>query len=57
MDIINSLSADGPICEAPLSFGNVTIIVIISCVLGVLWAAYNFILVRKIDVEKGIDGE
>lgn len=56
MDIINNLTAGAPICEAPLSFGNVTLIVIICCVLGVLWAAYNFMLVRKIDVEKGIDG-
>jgi hypothetical protein len=56
MDIIDSITADGPICEAPLSFGNVTLIVIICCVLGILWAAFNFVLVRKIDVEKGIDG-
>lgn len=54
--IINSVSATPVNCEAPLDFGNVILIVVIACVLGILWAAYNFFLVRKIDVEKGIDG-
>ena len=57
MDIIQQLAVDDSTCEAPLSFGAVIIIVIISCALGLIWAAYNFFLVRKIDVERGEDGE
>jgi hypothetical protein len=57
MDILSQLSADAPVCEPPFTFGTVTIVVIISCVLGLLWAAFNFMSVRKIDVERGEDGE
>jgi hypothetical protein len=57
MDYLAQLSEGTPSCEAPFTFGSVTIFVIISCVLGLLWAAFNFMLVRKIDVEKDEDGE
>ena len=57
MDIVQQLAVDDSTCEAPLDFGTVTIIVIISCALGLIWAAYNFFLVRKINVERGEDGE
>jgi len=33
------------------------IVVCVCCVLGLLWAAYNVVLVRKINVEQGSDGE
>ena len=57
MDYLAQLSEGAPSCEATLSFGSVTILVIISCVLGLVWAAFNFMSVRKIDVERGEDGE
>jgi len=57
MDFVVQLSDATSSCEAPFSFGTVTIFVIISCVLGLVWAAFNFMSVRKIDVERGEDGE
>lgn len=58
MDTVQSLLAEGNLnCEAPLSFGTVTILVIISCGLGLLWAGFNFMSVKKIDVAKEDDGE
>jgi hypothetical protein len=39
-----------------MSFGATTGLVIASCVLGLVWAAYNFWSVKKIDVERGEDG-
>jgi len=57
MNYLGQLSEGTPSCEAPLTFGSVTVVVIISCVLGLLWAAFNFMSVKKIDVEKGDDGE
>jgi hypothetical protein len=56
MDIVTQLTADVEACQAPLSFGSVTIIVIVSCVLGLAWAAVNFMSVKKINVETGEDG-
>lgn len=52
-----SLLADVEGCAAPLSFTGVIALVIISCVLGLLWSAYNILLVNKINVETGYDGE
>ena len=53
MDIAQHLSADADTCEPSLSFGGVVIVVIISCILGLVWAAYNFLLVKRINVERG----
>ena len=44
-------------CRAPLNFSLQWIIIIVCCVLGLLWAAYNIWLVLKIDVKKGITGD
>lgn len=57
MDTLWNLAAGQDGCQAPLDFGTVTLLVIIFCVLGLLWALYNVILVNKIDVAKGEDGE
>lgn len=57
MDYLAQLSDGTPSCEPSLSFGSVTILVIISCVLGLVWAAFNFMSVRKINVQGGEDGE
>ena len=57
MDYLPLLSDATPVCEPPLSFGSVIILVIISCVLGLLWAAFNFMSVKKINVESDQDAE
>jgi hypothetical protein len=57
MDFVTQLSDATSSCEAPFTFGTVTIFVIISCALGLVWAAFNFMSVKKIDVERGEDGE
>jgi hypothetical protein len=57
MDYLAQLSEAAPVCEPPLSFGSVTILVIISCVLGLLWAAFNFMSVKKINVESDKDDD
>lgn len=46
-------------CESPLTFDTITLIIIICAVLGLLWAGYNFIMVRRIDIEAEVedDGE
>jgi hypothetical protein len=44
-------------CRAPLDFSLQWIIIIVCCVLGLIWAAYNFWLVIQIDVRKGITGD
>lgn len=51
VDVVNTA------CRAPLDFGWQWIIIIICCVLGLLWAAYNIWLVLQIDVRKGITGD
>lgn len=44
-------------CESPLSFDTITLIIIICAVLGLLWAGYNFIMVRRIDIEAEVEDE
>ena len=50
LDTVNSA------CRAPLSFTYEYIIIIVCCVLGLIWAVYNMLLVLKIDVSKGKTG-
>ena len=58
MDIVtNAVEKVPEDCYAPLDFGTCSIIVIACCVLGLIWAVINVILVKKIDVERGSDGE
>ncbi len=57
MESLPSLLIEGQEgCTAPLDFTSVIIVVIVSCVLGLLWSLYNVILVNKIDVRAGNDG-
>ena len=51
------IEAFNTVCRAPLSFAWQWIIIIVCCVLGLLWAAYNIMLVLQIDVRKGITGD
>lgn len=58
MDTIVSVLADSQEgCVAPFSFSAVIGVVIAACVLGLLWSGYNVLLVNKIDVQSGFDGE
>ncbi len=57
METLPSLLIEGQEgCTAPLDFTSVIIVVIVSCVLGLIWALYNVILVNRIDVRRGYDG-
>lgn len=56
MDTLLQAASDAQ-CQAPMTFGAVTAVVIVCCVLGLLWALVNVYQVSKIDVEKGEDGE
>ncbi len=44
-------------CRAPVTFTWQWIIIIVCCVLGLIWAAYNIWLVLKINVREGITGD
>lgn len=48
-----------PVCLPPLSYDNITIIAIVSSALGLIWAAYNFLMLRRIDLEREneVEGE
>ena len=46
-----------PICTPPLLFNMVTPLIGVCCLLGLIWAFYNFKLVKKIDVSLGVDSE
>lgn len=43
--------------DSPLSLGGVIVIVIVSCVLGLIWAFFNYLGVKKIDLQHGQQGE
>jgi hypothetical protein len=59
MDINSIVSAarNSPECTGSLDMGSTVLVVVLCCVLGIAWAIFNFIQVKKIDVEKGFDGE
>lgn len=38
-------------CQSALSYNNSNIIIFVCCGLSLLWAIYNFLMVRKIDLE------
>jgi len=44
-------------CQAPLSFTWQWIIIIACCIFGLLWAAYNIMLVLQVNVREGITGD
>jgi hypothetical protein len=59
MDIntIVSASRNAAECQGSLDMGSTVLLVVVCCALGIVWAVFNFIQVKKIDVEKGFDGE
>ena len=53
MESLNKLYAADPsssACYGALTFSSTVVIIIISCVLGIAWAIFNFLQVRKINV-------
>lgn len=46
--LVNDTTADA--CHSVLNMTGVIVIVVLSCVVGISWAVFNFILVRRIDV-------
>ena len=49
-DLIALLSPDSPDCWGAFDYTATIIVIIISCVLGIAWAVFNFIQVRKVNV-------
>lgn len=49
--------ADAADYNSPLGLGGVIVIVIVSCVLGLVWAFFNYLGVKKIDLQHGQQGE
>jgi hypothetical protein len=50
----NAVFSDSAECYGSFSYSTSIIVIILSCVLGIVWAAINFIQVRSINVnEKG----
>jgi hypothetical protein len=43
--------------DAPLNMTGVILIVIVSCVVGLVWAFVSYLGVKKIDVKNGQQGE
>jgi hypothetical protein len=37
-------------CQSALSYDNSNIIIIVCCALSLIWAIYNFLMVRRIDL-------
>lgn len=54
---VAGLTVDPVSYDSPLSLAGVIVIVIISCVLGILWAFFNYLGVKKIDLKGGQQGE
>ena len=55
MDIASMMSA-GDVPQSPMSMGGVIGIVVSSCVVGLIWAAWNYLMVRKVQVGYGSTG-
>ena len=53
MDLASIYAADpsSSDCHGSLTFGSSVVIIMISCALGIAWAIFNFLQVKKIDVE------
>lgn len=57
--LIHPQVTSNPVCYPPLTYDNISIIAIISSLLGVLWTAYNIVMLRRIDLdaENEVEGE
>ena len=56
MDSIRFLT-EAESCRAPLDFAGASAMIIVFCVIGLIWAIFNYRLVKKIDVGLGVGGE
>ncbi len=52
MDIQSNfpIEASSQDCQPILSYDSVSLIAILSSVLGILWAGYNLLMLRRIDL-------
>jgi uncharacterized protein HemX len=46
------MAADSSDCWGAFDYTTTIVVIILSCVLGIVWAVYNFILVRKVQVDQ-----
>ena len=42
--------------QSPMSMGGVIGIVVSSCVVGLIWAAWNYLMVKKVQIGYGSTG-
>ncbi len=52
--VSRNLQDSDPGCQSPLPMGGVIAVVIVCCVLGLIWAFVNVVLVKRINVKKGM---
>lgn len=55
-DLVNLYAPDSSDCWGAFDYTTTIIIIILSCVLGIVWAVFNFIQVRKVDVASSSSG-
>lgn len=39
------------LCQAPLSYDTLSVLAIVSASLGLLWAGYNFLMLRRVELQ------
>ena len=48
--MLRLIAEDSTECYGAFDFTTNTVIILVSCVLGIAWAVFNFIQVKKVDV-------
>ena len=57
MDIVATIDAGkAVVAQSPLSMGGVIGIVIASCAIGLVWAVFNYLQVKKVKIGQGSTG-
>lgn len=54
--LVYPMAADSPECWGAFDYTTTIVIIILSCVLGIVWAVFNFIQVRKVQVDQTGEG-
>ena len=49
-DLAATFAADSSDCWGAFDYTTHIVVIIISCILGIAWALFNFILVKKVKV-------
>ena len=49
-DLVTTLTVNSSDCWGAFDYTTHIVVIIISCILGIAWALFNFILVKKVKV-------